>query len=86
MGGNKQKFFSFFSFFKAKKGRKDQDHSYSVGQNVWSTRNKGYESDEKVTLGVVADPGIDKKASIFITDFHASCVSQSIHHHQAGLK
>ncbi|XWS58045.1 hypothetical protein CRYUN_Cryun08bG0001400 [Craigia yunnanensis] len=76
MGGNKQKkSFSFFSFFK--KGRKDQDYSYS--EDVW--RNKVYPSDEDCTRRVVAEPGIDKKASVFIANFHASR-DEAIH--QAG--
>ena len=85
MGGNKQKkSFSFFSFFK--KGRKDQDYSYSAGEDVWSTRNKVYPSDEDNIRRVVAEPGIDKRASAFIANFHASRVSEAIHHHQAGGK
>ncbi|OMP04988.1 hypothetical protein CCACVL1_02079 [Corchorus capsularis] len=87
MGGNKQKkSFSFFSFFKAKKGRKDQDYySYSAGDDVWGTR-KVYPSDEDSTFGrgVVAEPGIDKKASAFIANFHATRVSEAIHHQQAS--
>ncbi|XP_022744276.1 uncharacterized protein LOC111295154 [Durio zibethinus] len=77
MGGNKQKkSFSFFSFFKAKKGHKYQDYSYSAVEDVQSTR-KVYPSDEDSTLRVVAEPGIDKKASAFIANFHATRVSDS---------
>ncbi|XVF56887.1 hypothetical protein PTKIN_Ptkin06aG0156500 [Pterospermum kingtungense] len=83
MGGNKQKkSFSFLSFFKARKGRKDQDYSYSAGEDTWSTR-KVY-SDEDNTLRVVAEPGIDKKASAFIANFHATRVSEAIHLNLAG--
>ncbi|EOY30389.1 Uncharacterized protein TCM_037619 [Theobroma cacao] len=83
MGGNKQKkSFSFFSFFKAKKDRRE-DHSYSAAEDVWSTR-KVYPSDEDNTLRVVAEPGIDKKASAFIANFHATRVSEAIHHQLAG--
>ncbi|KAK8545384.1 hypothetical protein V6N12_026220 [Hibiscus sabdariffa] len=83
MAGNKhKKSFSFFSFFKAKKGRREQDY-YSGGEDVWGTR-KVYPSDEDNTLRVVAEPGIDKKASAFIANFHATRVSEAIHHQQAG--
>ncbi|EOY11774.1 hypothetical protein QQP08_015893 [Theobroma cacao] len=82
MGGNKQKkSFSFFGFFKGKKGRTrlDQDHyTYSGGEDVWSTR-KVYPSDEDSTHRVVAEPGIDKKASDFIANFRASLVSEAVH-------
>ncbi|PPE01132.1 hypothetical protein GOBAR_DD01835 [Gossypium barbadense] len=59
MAGNKQKKKpSFFSFFlaMAKKGRihKDEEHSYSTGEDVWSTR-KVYDDD--YTLWDVAEPG-----------------------------
>ncbi|XVE63178.1 hypothetical protein DITRI_Ditri06bG0179300 [Diplodiscus trichospermus] len=84
MGGNKQKkSFSFFSFLKAKKGRKNQDYSCSAGEDVWSAK-KVYPSDEDSTLRVVAEPGIDRKASIFIANFHATRISDAIHHQQAG--
>ncbi|XVF05883.1 hypothetical protein REPUB_Repub06bG0000400 [Reevesia pubescens] len=84
MGGNKhKKSFSFFSFFKAKKGRKDQDYSYSAGEDVGSTR-KVYPSDEDNARRVVAEPGIDKKATAFIANFHATRVSEAIHHQQSG--
>ena len=80
MGGNKQKKSSFFSFFKVKSGHKD--YSYSAGEDT----RKVYPSDEDNTLRVVAEPGIDKKASAFIANFHATRVSEAIHHHQAGWK
>ncbi|MBA0573681.1 hypothetical protein Golob_000943, partial [Gossypium lobatum] len=77
MAGNKQKKKpSFFSFFlaMAKKGRihKDEEHSYSTGEDVWSTR-KVYDDD--YTLWDVAEPGIDRRASAFIANFHATCQS-----------
>ncbi|KAL4342085.1 hypothetical protein GQ457_08G004680 [Hibiscus cannabinus] len=84
MAGNKhKKSFSFFSFFKAKKGRREQDYYSGTGEDVWGTR-KVYPSDEDNTLRVVAEPGIDKKASAFIANFHATRVSEAIHHQQAG--
>lgn len=84
MGGNKhKKSFSFFtSLFKGKKGRRDHD-CYSYGDDAGGTANKNYPSDEDDTHRVVAEPGIDKKASIFIANFHAICVSESIHYQQA---
>ncbi|XWS64400.1 hypothetical protein CRYUN_Cryun05aG0001300 [Craigia yunnanensis] len=82
MGGNKQKKSSFFSFFKTKKCRKYEDYSYSAGEDVWKT--KVYPSDEDNTLRVVAEPGIDKKASAFIANFHATRVSEAIHYQQAS--
>ncbi|GMI84421.1 hypothetical protein like AT3G05858 [Hibiscus trionum] len=81
-GNRNKKSFSFFSFFKAKKGRREQEY-YSGGDDVWGGR-KVYPSDEDNTLRVVAEPGIDKKASAFIANFHATRVSEAIHHQQAG--
>ncbi|KAK8317836.1 hypothetical protein V6Z11_A13G133900 [Gossypium hirsutum] len=83
MAGNKQKKKpSFFSFFLAmtKKGRihKDEEHSYSTEEDVSSTR-KVYDDD--YTLWDVAEPGIDRRASAFIANFHATCVSDADHKH-----
>ncbi|KAA3486336.1 hypothetical protein CXB51_036311 [Gossypium anomalum] len=85
MGGNKhKKSFSFFtSLFKGKKGRRDHDY-YSYGDDAWGAARKIYPSDEDNTHRVVAEPGIDKRASAFIANFHATRVSEAIHHQQAG--
>ncbi|XVF41696.1 hypothetical protein PTKIN_Ptkin01aG0300600 [Pterospermum kingtungense] len=82
MAGSKQKkSFSFFSFFKAKKGQRDQVYSsYSPAEEPWSGR-KVYPSDEDSTRRVVAEPGIDKKASAFIANFHATRVSEALTKH-----
>ncbi|MBA0728486.1 hypothetical protein Golax_001382, partial [Gossypium laxum] len=84
MGGNKhKKSFSFItSFFKGKKGRRDHD-SYCYGDDAWGAARKIYPSDEDNTHRVVAEPGIDKRASAFIANFHATRVSEAIHHQQA---
>ncbi|GMI85068.1 hypothetical protein HRI_002176100 [Hibiscus trionum] len=74
MAGNKHKKpFSFLSFFKAKKGRSGKDQE----EDVWGAR-KVYPSEEDNTLRVVAEPGIDKRASAFIANFHATRVSDII--------
>ncbi|XVF41700.1 hypothetical protein PTKIN_Ptkin01aG0301000 [Pterospermum kingtungense] len=77
MAGSKQKkSFSFFSFFKAKKGPRDQVFSSnSPADESWRGR-KVYPSDEDSTRRVVAEPGIDKKASVYIANFHATRVSE----------
>ncbi|KAK8651584.1 hypothetical protein V6N13_141182 [Hibiscus sabdariffa] len=72
-GNNHKKSFSLFGFFKAKKGRNGKDQE----EDVWSTR-KVYPSEEDSTLRVVAEPGIDKRASAFIANFHATRVSQML--------
>lgn len=76
MAGKKS--FSFFSFFKAKKSsRRDQDY----GEDGWNTR-KVYPSEEDNTIcRVVAKPGIDKMASDFIANFHATRVSEALTKH-----
>ncbi|KAL4341253.1 hypothetical protein GQ457_08G009160 [Hibiscus cannabinus] len=73
-GNNHKKSFSLFGFFKAKKGRIGKDQ---LEEDAWGTR-KVYPSEEDNTLRVVAEPGIDKRASAFIANFHATRVSQML--------
>lgn len=59
-----------------KKGRIRNDDS--TGEDVWRTR-KVYDEDD--TLWEVAEPGINRRASDFIANFHATCVSDADHKH-----
>ncbi|KAE8706420.1 putative Homeodomain-like/winged-helix DNA-binding family protein [Hibiscus syriacus] len=60
-------------FLKAKKGR----NGYDQEEDGWGTR-KVYPSEEDSTFRVVAEPGIDRKASAFIANFHATRLSEII--------
>ncbi|KAE8679254.1 putative Homeodomain-like/winged-helix DNA-binding family protein [Hibiscus syriacus] len=73
MAGNKHKKSFFLGFFKAKKGR----NGYDQEEDPCGIR-KVYPSEEDSTLRVVAEPGIDRTASAFFANFHATRLSEII--------